>query len=174
MFSKHQWVLFFLHGGIQFHTFASYALPCQMPFCHTTPLLPSVTHWQNVMECWWEGSAPTAIPPTSASHTVGQHNKVGGITFGTSLTHYTTPTAPEYHCSLNIEIRRAIVQEQNSTFLIHEPHLRHAERWVTWDVQTRTPSTKQDMCMKLAFHGHSLISKFCMNAGKPQLFQCLC
>ena len=86
------------------------------------------------MECWWESSAPTAIPPTSASHTVGQHNKVGGITFGTSLTHYTTPTAPEYHCSLNIEIRRAIVQEQNSTFLIHEPHLRHAERWVTWDV----------------------------------------
>lgn len=41
-------------------------------------------------------------------------------------------------------------------------------------LQTRTPSTKQDMCMKLAFHGHSLISKFCMNAGKPQLFQCLC
>ena len=28
-----QWVPFFPHGGIQWHTFAPYALPCQMPFC---------------------------------------------------------------------------------------------------------------------------------------------
>ena len=32
---------FFLRGGIQFCTFALYALPCQMPCCQTVPLLPS-------------------------------------------------------------------------------------------------------------------------------------
>ena len=44
-----QQVQFFLHGGIQFHTFASYTLPCQTPFCQTAPLLPSVPWQQNVM-----------------------------------------------------------------------------------------------------------------------------
>jgi len=34
---------FFLQGEIQWHTFVSYALPCQMTFCQTVPLLPSVT-----------------------------------------------------------------------------------------------------------------------------------
>jgi len=33
--SECQWVTFFLHGGMQWHTFASDTLPCQMPFCHT-------------------------------------------------------------------------------------------------------------------------------------------
>ena len=74
----------FLYGGIQFHTFASYVLPCQMPFCQTAPLLPSVKQEQNVMEYCWEGSAPTPIPPTSASDVVGQHNKLGDITFWSS------------------------------------------------------------------------------------------
>ena len=32
-----------VHGGIQFHTFASYTFPCQMPFCQTSPLLQPVT-----------------------------------------------------------------------------------------------------------------------------------
>ncbi len=32
-----------VHGGIQFHTFASYALLCQTPLCQTASLLPSVT-----------------------------------------------------------------------------------------------------------------------------------
>jgi len=39
-----QWVRFHLHGGIQWRTFAPYALPRQMPFRHIVPLLPSVTH----------------------------------------------------------------------------------------------------------------------------------
>jgi len=56
-----------------------------MPFCQTAPLLPSVTRQQNVKEYWWEGSSPTAMPPTSASDAMGQHNKTGGITFGASL-----------------------------------------------------------------------------------------
>lgn len=38
-------------------------------------------------DCWklsylWPSSFPTAIAPTSASDTVGQQNKIGGITFG--------------------------------------------------------------------------------------------
>jgi len=33
------------------------------------------------LEYWWEGSTSTAISPTSTSYVVGQHNKIGGITF---------------------------------------------------------------------------------------------
>ena len=32
-----QCMQFFLHGGIQFHTFTSHTLPCQTPLCHTAP-----------------------------------------------------------------------------------------------------------------------------------------
>ena len=80
-----QWVPFFPHGGIQWHTLTSYTFPCQMPFCQTAPLLPSVTRQQHVMECWWQGSASTAIPPTSTSDIGSKHHKIGGITFGTAL-----------------------------------------------------------------------------------------
>mgnify|MGYP001857127567 CR=1 FL=1 len=73
-----QWVPF-LHGGIQFHIFVSFTLPCQTPFCQTAPLLSSVTQQQNVVECWWKGSASTAIPETPAFDAVGQHNKIEGI-----------------------------------------------------------------------------------------------
>ena len=66
----------FLRGGIQWHTIASFVLPCQMPFCQTAPLLPSVAQQQHVTEYWWEGSTSIAIPPTSASDVVGQHNKI--------------------------------------------------------------------------------------------------
>ena len=76
---------FFLHGGIQFHLFASYALPCQTSFSHAALLLPSVSWQQNVMEYWWEGSTSIAIPPTPTSDIVGQRNKIGGITFGAAL-----------------------------------------------------------------------------------------
>jgi len=37
------------------------------------------------MKYWWEGSSPTAIPPTPISDVVGQLNKIEGITFGTAL-----------------------------------------------------------------------------------------
>jgi len=36
---------------------------------------------------WWEGLTSTALPPTSTSDVVGQHNKIGGITFGAALVH---------------------------------------------------------------------------------------
>jgi len=41
---------FFLNGGIQFHTFASYTLLCWIPLCQSAPLLPSVTGQQNMVE----------------------------------------------------------------------------------------------------------------------------
>jgi len=77
--------IFFPHGRIQFHTFASSTLLCQEPFCQTVPLLPSVTQQQSVMKYWWEGSTSTAMPPTFTSDTVGQHHKIGGITFGAAV-----------------------------------------------------------------------------------------
>ena len=80
-----QQVPFFPHGGIQFHIFDSYPLLWQMPLCQTAPLLPSVTQQQHVMAHWWEGSTSAAIPPSSASDTVGQHNKLGGITSRAAL-----------------------------------------------------------------------------------------
>jgi len=50
----------------------------------TTPLLPSVTRQQNITEYCWKGSASTSIPPSSAS-VVSQRNKIGDITWRTSL-----------------------------------------------------------------------------------------
>ena len=85
--SECQWMPFFPHGGIQFHSSASYTLPCSTPFCRTVPLLPSVTWQQNLREYWWEGSTSTAVPPTSASDIMCQHCSKGGISFGTALIH---------------------------------------------------------------------------------------
>ena len=51
------------------------------PFGQIAPLLPSATWQQNVTEYWWEDSTSTAIPPTSASDTVDQHNKIENATF---------------------------------------------------------------------------------------------
>jgi hypothetical protein len=39
---------FFPHGGIQWHAFSSYALPCETPFCQTAPLVLSVTRQRNI------------------------------------------------------------------------------------------------------------------------------
>ena len=72
----------FPHGGIQF---ASEALPCQMSFCQTTPLLPSTTQQLYVTEYWQERLTSIAIPPPSNSDVLGQPNKTGGITFGAAL-----------------------------------------------------------------------------------------
>ena len=41
------------------------------------------------MGYWWEGSTFTAIPPTSASDVIDQHNKIVGITFRESSPHKT-------------------------------------------------------------------------------------
>ena len=88
MFNKGWWmsvVPFFLHRGIQWHTFTSHTLPCQTLLCQTAPLLPSVTQQQNGMGYRWEGSTSTAIPPTYASDVVSHHHKIGGITFRAAL-----------------------------------------------------------------------------------------
>jgi hypothetical protein len=69
----------FSNGVTQLHTFATYALSCQTPFCQTAPLLSSVAQQQNLMEYCWEGSTSTA------SDIMGQHNKIGGINFRVTL-----------------------------------------------------------------------------------------
>jgi len=51
-----QWGQFFQHGGILWHTFASYALLWQTPFCQTAALLTSVSQQQTATEYWREGS----------------------------------------------------------------------------------------------------------------------
>ena len=76
---------FFLHRGIQWHFIASSIFPCQISFCQTVPLLPSATQQQHTMGYWWEGSTSTAIPTISASDIVGQHNKIGHISFRAAL-----------------------------------------------------------------------------------------
>jgi len=73
MFSKYQrcqWVPFPPHGGIQWHIFVTYPLPCQTPFYQTAPLLPSFTKQQHRTEYWRDGSTSAAVPPTSISDTV--------------------------------------------------------------------------------------------------------
>ena len=75
---------FFLEGEIQGHTFPSCALLCQMPFCQTAPLLPSVKA-TSVMGYCWECSSSTATPPISTSDVVGQCNEMAGTTFGAAL-----------------------------------------------------------------------------------------
>jgi len=56
-----------------------------MSFCQSAALLPSIAWQQNVMEYCQEGSASTAILPTSISDVMGQDNKIGGIIFGAAL-----------------------------------------------------------------------------------------
>jgi len=73
------------HEKIQCYTFVSYALPRQSQFCQAVPLLLSIAQQQDGKECWWEGSASTAIPPASVSEDMGQHHKIGCITFGASF-----------------------------------------------------------------------------------------
>lgn len=73
---------FFTQVGNQFHTFASYAFLCEMPFCPSVPLLLNITEQQNLTEYWREAAASTAISPMSASDIVDQNNKIAGITFG--------------------------------------------------------------------------------------------
>jgi len=48
-------------------------------------LLPSVAQQRNVVGYSWEGSVSTAIPPTSTSDVISQHNRIKGITFRAAL-----------------------------------------------------------------------------------------
>ena len=46
---------------------------------------PSAAICHTATEYWWKGTTSTAISPTSASDIMGQHNKIGGITFGAAF-----------------------------------------------------------------------------------------
>ena len=65
---------FFPQEGIQWCTFASLALACQTPFCHSAPLLQSVT-WQQ------DGSSTSTVEPTSTSDIESWCNKTGDVIF---------------------------------------------------------------------------------------------
>ena len=70
-FSKCWWTsvsAVFPHERIQWHTCASYTLPCQTPFCQSAPPLQFLTQQQNSTEYWPEGSASTAIPTYISWH----------------------------------------------------------------------------------------------------------
>ena len=64
-----------------------------------TLLLLSVTWQQNVMGCWWEGLTSTTILPTSTSDVVGQHNKIGGIIYGTTIIKKKILKTPLFVCT---------------------------------------------------------------------------
>jgi len=50
-------------------------------------LLPSVPWQQNLIKHYLKCSFATALPPVLKSDVVGQHNKIGGITFGADQVH---------------------------------------------------------------------------------------
>ena len=73
-----QWVQFFFfpRGGMLHPRF------CVRHHFVRLPLHCHLLHGnKNIMEYRWEGSTSTAIPPTSDSDIVGQHSKIGEITF---------------------------------------------------------------------------------------------
>ena len=84
------------HGGIQQHTFTSYALLYQTPFYQTVPLLLSATWQVNEMEYWQESSTSTAVLLTTACDVVGKDNKIGGITFVAAFIEW-NDNAPKIH-----------------------------------------------------------------------------
>ena len=89
-FNKHCWMLV---GAILFTLSSTPMFHLHLHVRHCS------LRRQNVMGYWWEGSASTAIPPTSASDTVGQCNEIGGSTFRTSpFLHLYKPDLPTSVC----------------------------------------------------------------------------
>ena len=83
-----QWMPFFPRGGIQWHTFPSYTLPCQTPLCQTAPLLPSVTQ-QKKCNRILVGRFSLYCHTTNMLHWHhGPTSKIGGITFRVVLINY--------------------------------------------------------------------------------------
>ena len=63
--------IFFLMEEFTDTPFTTSALPCQIAFCQSAPLLPSATRQQHIMGYWWEGSTSTATPPSASVDVVG-------------------------------------------------------------------------------------------------------
>ena len=105
---------FFSRRGIQWHIFASYTLSYQMPHCQIAVWWMAPEGEQNVMECCWEGSTSTVIPPTSASDTMHQHKEIGGVTFR---------EASIKKSSLNMQWDGPTAEGQKSQSGIHRKHL---------------------------------------------------
>lgn len=71
-----QWLQNFPCAEIQLLTSASYARQCRTQFCRTATVLPSVTRPQNLCRI---------LARMSTRGVLGQHKKIGGITFRTTL-----------------------------------------------------------------------------------------
>lgn len=138
---------FFLHGEIQWQSFALYASLYQ-----TVPLLPAVTLQQNAMEYWWVPSTSIDIPPTFTLDNAGHHNTIGVITFGALLI-YTTNSDLIMKTSL---LKTTILCfPQYSAFLEdHTPRKIKIKRWIwisnntlfeyfAWKVHVQQSSTYQ-------------------------------
>ena len=84
-----QWVHFFFYMG-KFNDRA--LLHTHFLVRHHSVRLPLCCHLShgNKMKCNIDGKVQpfTAIPPTSASDVMGQHDKIGGITFRAALVYY--------------------------------------------------------------------------------------
>lgn len=79
--SECQWVHVSCMKEFSDMLFASYMLPCQMPFCQSAPLLPYVT-WQQSIRVLAERFSLYCYTTNIASDAVGQCNKIGGIASG--------------------------------------------------------------------------------------------
>ena len=66
---------FFLHGRIQFHTFASYTFCVRRHFV-SAAICSAATECKGILR---EGSTSTAIPPPSASAVVGSVTKLEAV-----------------------------------------------------------------------------------------------
>jgi len=158
-----------LHGEIQWHTFASYALPCQTLLCWTVPPLLSITRQHNATGYWWEGLTSAAVPPTSTSDVVGQHNQVGCVTFRAAIicVHKDIKALAEYrHSDLGLRIyTEAITKQRNGGDLKQKLKCSAC----CWDCSVLSaPSTgQQSLGARLDAHGAQfhLLATACAHVG---------
>ena len=112
--------------------------------CHFVrlPVCCPITQ-QHVTGYWWEGPTYTAIPPTSASEVMGQHNKIGGITFGAALIitkdHFLCPAQPSL--LLHLPMRTDLQLSQQSVRHMWQSFSK-AQPLFQWSLPEFSPSEK--------------------------------
>jgi len=136
-----QLVLFFLHGGTEFHTFVLYATPCQRQFC-----LSIICHMAAKCNGTLLGRFNFYCHTTS--DVMGQHNKIRNITFRAVLIY-----------SGNTCIHRCLHIQSSSLWNMYlmnnmRPHLshiwvhrhgsihRHCFQWI-WSYGKRGPDSDE-------------------------------
>jgi len=87
--NEYQWMQYISHGGVQWHTFVSYAPPCQTLLCQRASLLSSVTQQQNII--FMRRFNLYCYTTNICLWLMDQHSKIGGTIFGAAL-FYESPT----------------------------------------------------------------------------------